>query len=276
MKTNCQRIAFCGTRGSFSEIAAKRIFPHAELTPTGSFKQAYDSTLLGKTDKTVLPLENSYAGEVAAVTDELFQGDLFVQEVYSMRVVQNLIAIPGAKLSDITAVISHPQALSQCADYISKHGFREITSENTAFAAKTVAGAGDRSMAAIASEDSARANGLCILAKDIASASENATRFAVLGRALPPESAGKRLILFFALKDESGALASSLALIAAHGYNLKAIHSRPLKEKAWHYYFYAEAEKIGDRSEETALLSEMKKHCTGVKIAGRFDPDKKI
>lgn len=270
------KIAFCGARGSFSEIAAKKLFPEGEFLPSGSFKEAYAKTLRGESDFTVLPLENSYAGEVAAVTDELYKGDLFVESVRSMRVVQNLLGVPGTTIDDVKTVVSHPQALSQCADYIAARGLREITSENTAFAAKTVAEAGDKSIAAIASVDCAEANGLIVLAENIAAASENATRFAVLGRKAPQETAGDRLILFFALKDESGALASSLAVIARHGYNLKAIHSRPLKEKAWHYYFYVEAEKNAGSSEESELIGEMRNHCTGVKIAGRFDPDRMI
>lgn len=271
-----QKVAYCGSAGSFSEIAAKRLFPNAERIPAGSFREAYAKTVRGETEVTVLPLENSYAGEVAAVSDELFKGELFVREVYSMRVVQNLIGVKGASLSDIKTVVSHPQALSQCADFIAAHGFREITSENTAFAAKAVAEAGDKTTAAIASKDCAKENGLEILAENVAAASENATRFAVLGKEAPIDRAGDRLILFFALKDESGALASSLSVIARHGFNLKSIHSRPLKEKAWCYYFYVEAEKTSDLSDELALLTDMGKHCTGVKIAGRYSPDKSI
>ncbi len=271
-----QKIAYCGSAGSFSEIAAKKLFPDGEWIPAGSFKEAYRKTVCGETDKTVLPLENSYAGEVAAVADELYKGSLFVQNVCAMKVVQNLIGIPGSKISDVKTVVSHPQALSQCADFIAEHGFREIASENTAFAAKSVAEAGDKTTAAIASKACAEANGLCVLAEDIAATSENATRFAVLGKEPPSPFEGDHLILLFAVKDESGALAASLGVIARHGYNLKSIHSRPLKEKAWHYYFYAEAEQSAGESDEAALLHDMEKHCTGVKIAGHFRPNQTI
>ena len=276
MTTKRKKIAFCGSAGSFSEIAVKKLFPDGERIPSGSFKEAYAKTVRGETDATVLPLENSYAGEVATVADELYKGSLFVQDVCAMKVVQNLIGVKGSSLSSIKTVVSHPQALSQCADFITAHGYRELSSENTAFAAKAVAEAGDKTMAAIASKDCAEAYGLCVLAEDIAATSENATRFAVLEKERPNYRENDQLILLFAVKDESGALASSLSVIADHGYNLKSIHSRPLKEKAWHYYFYAEAERPSGTASEDALLADMEKHCTGVKIAGRFGPNRTI
>jgi len=267
------RIAYCGTAGSFSESAARRIFPQGALSPSPTFREAYEKTVRGETDYTVIPIENSYAGEVTVTADLLYRGNLFVREVYDMRIVQCLVGLPGAKTKDIRRVISHPQALAQCADYIAEHRLEEISSENTAFAAKAVAEGDSRDTAAIAGRECAAIYGLKILEEDIAGSEENATRFAVLGVCPPARKTGDHVILLFSVNDRSGALADALKIIADHGYNMKALHSRPLKDKPWQYYFYIEAE---GSEKDDALLEDLKDCSADAKIAGRFLPARNI
>ena len=104
----------------------------------GDFKSAYHAVENGECDFAVLPIENSFAGEVGQVTDLMFQGNLFVNGVYTLEVVQNLLGVKGAKLENIKRVISHPHALEQCASYIQEHGLKASEAVNTARAAKQV------------------------------------------------------------------------------------------------------------------------------------------
>ena len=267
------KVSYCGTRGSFSEQAARGLFPQAELFACFSFRDAYDAAAAGNVDYALLPIENSYAGEVSSTMDLLYHGRLYVTGVYEMKVVQNLVGVKGAKLEKIKTVISHPQALQQCAEYIAAHRFAEIAAENTAFAAKQVADLASEETAAIASKACADLYGLKILAEDIAESKENTTRFALLSSVVPNKREGERIILLFSVKDRSGALLEALKILAAYGYNMKSLHSRPRKDQAWQYYFYVEAEGNG---EEEKLLSDLKECCTDVKIAGRYLPDKKV
>ena len=267
------KIAYCGAPGSFAEQAAIAVFPQESLTPCPSFRDAYERTDRGETDRTLLPLENSYAGEVGPTIDLILHSDLSVTDVYEMRVVQNLVAAKGTTLSDVKTVVSHPQALAQCAEYIAAHHFREQIEENTAFAAKRVADSGSREIAAIASKAAAKEYGLEILAEDIAESVDNTTRFALLSRMSAKKRSGERLILLFTVLDRSGALLEALKILAAYGFNMKSLHSRPLKDKAWQYYFYVEAEGEGD---ETALLRDLGECCASAKIAGRYLPGVKI
>lgn len=267
------KVTYCGTQGSFSEIAAKKLFPKGELIACPSFKEAYDLVTRGKADAALLPIENSYAGEVAATVDLLYRGSLAVKDVYQMKIEQNLVGVKGATLADVTTVVSHPQALAQCAEYIAAHKFAEVVSENTAFAAKAVADKGSKSLAAIASRACAELYGLSVIAADIAESRENTTRFALFTKVSENKREGEHLILLFAVGDRSGALAEALAIIARYGYNMKSLHSRPLKDRPWQYYFYVEAEGSG---EEDALLSSLKDCCADAKIAGRFLPDLEI
>ena len=261
------RIAYCGATGSFAEQAARAVFPEEVLAPCPSFREAYDRTVRGETDRTLLPLENSYAGEVGPTMDLILDGELVVTDVYEMRVIQNLVAVKGTRLEEIRTVVSHPQALAQCAEYLAAHGFREELEENTAFAAKKVAETGSHEIAAIASKAAAARYGLEILAENVEGSRDNTTRFALLTRVAPAAREGERLILLFTVLDRSGALLEALKIIAAYGFNMKSLHSRPLKEKAWQYYFYVEAEGAGD---ENAMLRDLGNCCSSAKIAGRY------
>ena len=263
-------IAYCGANGSFAEQAARAIFPTGTLIPSASFKEAYEKTLRGETGLTLLPLENSYAGEVGATMDLLLHGALAVTEIVEMRVVQNLVGVKGARIEEVRTVISHPQALAQCAEYIAAHHFREEIEENTAFAAKKVAERGAKEVAAIASKAAAEVYGLDILAENIAESRDNTTRFALFSPHPSEKRDGERLILLFTVLDRSGALLEALKIIAAYGFNMKSLHSRPLKDKAWQYYFYVEAEGAGD---EDAMLRELADCCSNAKIAGRYLPN---
>ncbi len=267
------KVTYCGTQGSFSEIAAEKLFPKGELIACPSFKEAYDLVTRGEADAALLPIENSYAGEVAATVDLLYRGSLAVKDVYQMKIEQNLVGVKGATLADVTTVVSHPQALAQCAEYIAAHRFAEVVSENTAFAAKAVADKGSKNLAAIASRACAELYGLHVLAADIAESRENTTRFALFTRAAGEKRVGEHLILLFAVGDRSGALAEALSIIARYGYNMKSLHSRPLKDRPWQYYFYVEAEGYGA---ESALLHGLKDCCADAKIAGRFLPGLQI
>lgn len=263
-------IAYCGAQGSFGEQAARALFPDADLLPCATFPDAYNRTIRGEADRTLLPLENSYAGEVGATMDLLLRGDLAITDVVEMRVVQNLVAVKGTRIDEIRTVISHPQALAQCAEYLAAHRFREEIEENTAFAAKKVAESGSHEIAAIASKAAAEAYGLEVIEADVAESRDNTTRFAVLAPEPPEKREGERLILLFTVLDRSGALLEALKIIATYGFNMKSLHSRPLKDKAWQYYFYVEAEGNGD---ESLLLRELAECCSNAKIVGKYLPD---
>ncbi len=267
------KIAYSGTAGAFAHIAACRLFPQAEKLAFGSFKEAYEAVCSGSCDAAVLPIENSYAGEVGQVTDLLFSGPLYLNGVSELAVSHELLAIPGAKLEDIELVISHPQALSQCQGFIKKHGYSEKAFENTALAAEHVAALNDPKVAAIASEDTAQLYGLSVLAQNINETASNTTRFAVLSRAENrsiSRTHGAHFVLMFTVRNEAGALARALNIIGAHGFNMRTLRSRPMKELLWQYYFYVEAEGDINGYEGQCMLEELAVCCDKIKAVGSF------
>ena len=269
------RVAYSGVEGAFAHIAVRQIFPEGEAVSCPDFAGAYRAVEEGDCDVCVLPLENSYAGEVGQVTDLMFTGSLHVTGVYTLPVSQNLLGVPGAKASDVRRVVSHPQALSQCGGYIWRHGLEAVQASNTARAAQAVMEKGDPATAAIASMETARLYGLQVLEKNINESGQNATRFAVFSRAenRAPLSGGTCFLMLFTVNHVAGALANALTVIGKYGFNMKALRSRPMKELPWQYYFFAEMEG-DDRSEDgQRMLRDLAEHCNMVKIAGRFPPE---
>ena len=265
------RVAYSGIEGAYAHIAASRIYPDAIKVAYTDFASAYRAVEEGECDVAVLPIENSTAGEVDAVVDLMFSGTLNVTESYDLAIQHSLMALPGVTLDDIKTVISHPQALSQCAAFLQEGGFALRQAGNTAVAAKSILERGDRTVAAIASEETASIYGLKVLKKSISETVVNTTRFAVFSRGTLAGKPGRRThIVMFTVRNEAGCLARALNVIGEYGYNMNCLRSRPLKELLWQYYFYAEIE--GDLTTENgkAMLTALGDYCEQVKIAGSF------
>ena len=270
-----RKVTYCGVEGAFAQIAAHRMFPDAQLTAFPSFAEAYAAVESGEYDCAVLPLENSYAGEVGAVMDLIFSGTLYINQVMDLPIVHHLIAPEGASLEDIRTVVSHPQALDQCSGYIEKHGFETKTYSNTAAAAKYVKDLGDKTVAAIASEETCEKLGLKILESSINDSKNNTTRFAVFSRAQNHRSSAGRkddenFMLVFTVKNEAGALAQTLNIIGAHGYNMRTLRSRPMKGLKWNYYFFIEAEGNIHNTNGQDMLQELSAICAKLKNVGSY------
>ena len=270
------KVAYSGVEGAFAHIAAGRIFPESNRISCRDFKAAYDSVVTGDCDVAVLPIENSYAGEVGQTMDLIFSGSLFINGIYELEIHQNLLGIPGATVDDIKKVTSHPQALSQCRDYITQKGFHTDEANNTAVAAKMVAEANDKSFGAIASLETAKLYGLKVLEANINKSGENTTRFAVLSKVRATSPSLSNSVLMFTVKNEAGSLANAISIIGKYGYNMTALRSRPLKKHSWQYYFYIEIDGSTDTADGTKMLDELNKLCDQLKVAGTFAPHTEI
>ena len=267
---NGLKVAYSGVEGAFAHIAAGRIFPESDLISCKDFKAAYDSVVNGENDVAVLPIENSYAGEVGQTMDLIFSGSLYISGIYELEIHQNLLGVPGATVSDVKKVISHPQALSQCHEYTEFRNFETEESNNTALAAKYVADAKDKSIGAIASAETAELYGLQILETNINKSSENTTRFVVLSKVRAESESHSNSVLMFTVQHEAGSLAKALSIIAKYGYNMTALRSRPLKKHSWQYYFYVEIDGSTDTEEGKQMIEDLNNVCDKLKIAGTF------
>ncbi|MBQ8302371.1 MAG: chorismate mutase [Clostridia bacterium] len=267
------KVAFSGTEGAFAHIAASKLYPTAEKVSFGDFAGAYRAVEKGECDVAVLPVENSYNGEVGQVTDLMFSGSLYVNGMFDLPVTQDLLAKPGTKIEDIKEVVSHPQAFGQCAEYIKRHGFTRHEFANTALAAKWVAEQGDKSVAAIGSREAADIFGLTVLDHDINESKSNSTRFAIFSRVANKRIAkdgGVHSILLFTVRNEAGALAQAIDVIGRHGFNMRTLRSRPMKELLWEYYFYVEVEGNIQSERGSSLMESLGEFCDRLKFAGTY------
>ena len=270
---NGMRVAYCGTEGAFAHIAACELFPSAEMVAYDGFDKAYAAVEAGECDACVLPIENSYNGEVGQVCDLTFSGSLYVNGIKELQISQDLLAPRGASLDDIKEVVSHPQALGQCADFINEHGFMKKEYSNTALAARYVKEKGDKTVGAIASAKAASIFDLDVLVYNINSSQINTTRFAVFSRVrrrCDERRMGNHSIILFTVRHEAGALAKAIEIIGKHGFNMKTLKSRPMKELLWQYYFYVEVEGNIDTPDGIKMLDELQRCCDRLKVAGTF------
>ena len=273
---NGLKVAYSGVEGAFAHIAAGRIFPESQRISCRDFKAAYESVVNGENDVAVLPIENSYAGEVGQTIDLIFSGSLFINGIYELEIHQNLLGVPGSSAEDIKKVISHPQALSQCHDYIKSRALETEEANNTAVAARQVALAKDKHIGAIASIETAEIYGLTVLQQNINKSSENTTRFAVLSRVQANSPSLANSVLMFTVKHEAGSLANAISIIGKFGYNMTALRSRPLRKHSWQYYFYIEIDGTTDTAEGKEMLEELNKVCDQLKVVGTFAPHTEI
>ena len=267
------KVAYAGTEGAFAHIATAKLFPDAKKIPFNNFEKAYRAVEIGDCDIAVLPVENSSNGEVGQVTDLLFSGSLFVNKMIELAVSHDLLALPGASISQIKTVISHPQALGQCADYIAERGFEVKEFSNTALAAKWVAENNDPTVAAIASAEAAQIFGLSVLETNINQSRNNTTKFVVLSpvcHAHKHTEMGLHSVIMFTVRNEAGALARAVEIIGRYGFNMRTLRSRPMKELLWQYYFYVEAEGDIGSEEGRQMLRVLEMYCDRLKVVGTY------
>ncbi len=267
------KVAYSGTEGAFAHIAACKLYPSAEKHGFGDFSEAYAAVERGECDIAVLPVENSYNGEVGQVTDLMFSGTLYVNGMYDLPITQDLLAKDGVEIGDIKEVVSHPQAFGQCRKYIERHGFTRHEFANTALAARWVAENPDRTVAAIGSREAADIFGLKVIDHDINESRSNSTRFAIFSRTANKQlenKGGIHSILLLTVRNEAGALAKAVDVIGRHGFNMRTLRSRPMKDLLWQYYFYIEVEGNIQSEAGSSLLEGLAEYCEKLKFAGTY------
>ncbi len=251
-----KRIAFQGEIGAYSEQAAIQFFgENIELVPCATFTALFKSIFEDRADFAVAPIENSLAGSIHENYDLLLRFKAQIVGETILRISHTLLAASDVNIGDIQKVYSHPQALSQCRDFLEKLDVETVPTYDTAGSAKRIAQTRKSGVAAIASERAAIEYNLTILEKNIESNHENFTRFLViknpectaLGVETEPNAPQKSSIVF-ATRDIPGALFKSLAIFALRDINLLKIESRPLHGKPFQYIFTLDFE--GDRRDD--------------------------
>ena len=249
------RVVHQGVEGAYIHAAAIQYFgKDAEIYHVARFEDAMKEVQLGNADYAVMPIENSSAGAVIDMYDLLTRYDNYIVAETFLPVNHALLGVPGAKLSDVKTVFSHPQALMQCSTFLNDNGLKQISVENTAVAAKRVVEEGDKSQAAIASEIAGQLYGLELLKPSIQNNQGNTTRFVILAnRKVYQKDAGK-ISICFELPHTSGSLYNMLGNFIFNHVNMMMIESRPIPGRNWEYRFFVDIEgNLQDAGVKNAL-----------------------
>ncbi len=268
------QIAFQGERGAFSEAAALDYFG-TEITPVPcpSFDEVFEKVESGAVERGIVPVENSLGGSIHRNYDLFMRHQLHLVGEKIQRVRHCLIGFPGTPISDITLIMSHPQALAQCEHYITRLGIQREVVYDTAGAVKMLKDSGRRDHAAVASRRAAEVYAMQILEEGIEDDEANYTRFVVLGREpITPQSPAKTSIVF-TLKNQPGALFKALSVFALRDLDLTKIESRPLAGSPWEYLFYLDF--AGSAADETPrrALEHLSEYATTLRILGSYSRD---
>lgn len=264
------KIAFQGEPGAYSEQAVFDYFGAVATLPCESFDVVFEAVARGACDGGLIPIENSLAGSIYQNYDLLLRHDLHITGEYLLRVRHCLIALPGVNKADIKKVISHPQALGQCAAYLRGLGVKTESAYDTAGSAKILKESGVRDTAAIASRRAAEIYEMQLLEEGIEDNAENFTRFLVISRtAVEPQGEAKTSIVF-TLKNRPGALFKALSVFALRDIDLTKIESRPLQGKPWEYLFYIDF--IGSAHEEKGrkALDQLDEYALMLRVLGSY------
>jgi prephenate dehydratase len=269
------RVAFQGEAGAFSEAAAVQLYgDHIVTVPRPTFDATFRSITDGHADALLVPVENSLAGSVVRVYDLLLESALTITAETILPIEMNLIGCPGALLSEIRSVSSHPMALAQCERFFGRHpSVKRLPAEDTAGSVREMLVRGDKTHAAIAGKYAADRYRGEIIAERIQDNAENFTRFVLLQPANHAATANRpearKMSIAMRLAHRPGSLLSSLEPFYRNGVNLLKIESRPIHGRPWEYQFFIDVEADGVSRLEKAL-AELREAAHEVRVLGLY------
>lgn len=265
------RVVFQGAEGAYSQAAMMRFFgEQIDSIHVDTFRDAMSAIDEGSADFAVLPIENSTAGIVNEIYDLLVEFENYIVGEQIIKIEHCLLGVPGAKLSDVKTVFSHPQSLMQSSRYLSAQTWQQISMPNNAFAARKVAEDGRKDQAAIASEYAGQVYGLEVLERPVNNVSSNSTRFIVVTNQKIFRQDAKKVSICFEVRHESGSLYHLLSHIIYNDLNMTKIESRPIEGRAWEYRFFVDFEgNLADSGVKNALRG-LREEAMNLKVLGNY------
>jgi prephenate dehydratase len=262
--------AYQGEAGAFSEEGAFALFPDAEHRPLLSIRKVFEAVEVGRARWGLVPMDNSQAGSINETYDLFLRHGLHLVGETVVRVDHCLLALPGSTIDDLQVVISHPQAIAQCEEFLNALEIDVRAEYNTAGAAKRITEERLERTAAIASRRAAELYGLEVLAERIQTYPDNSTRFGALSR--NPESLHEpdKSSLVFGVGHVSGSLYRCLGAFAERHLNLTKLESRPRPGRPWEYVFYADVEASARVPEMVEALAALSEHATFTRLLGSY------
>lgn len=274
------RIAFLGPAGTFTEDALREAAPEGagiEALRTPTVHDAIVAVERGEAERALVPFENSIEGSVRSTLDTLAFDTTSVTIVgeHDFRVHAHLIAREGIELEQVSAVLSHPQPLAQCAGFLREHlpGVERRSVSSTAEAVRMV-GESVRPWAAIGARAASELYGCVVLREGIEDEADNVTRFVwIAPQGAEPEGEGRwRTALVFSElgADHPGALVDALQEFSSRAVNLSRIESRPARQGLGRYMFFCDLEGAISEPPVAEALEALRAKAESVRILGSY------
>jgi len=265
--SKAEKIGCQGSSGANSALAAEVLFSEKELIFCDTFEDVFEAVENGSIDYGIIPIYNSTAGSVTQAYDLMSKYNFYIVKSVCLEINHCLAAKPERKPGVITAVYSHPHALSQCSDFLATMNMNPVSFGNTATAAEAVA-ASSEPIAAICSEECANRLGLKILARGIANAYPNYTQFICISKKIEVLPNADTISVVLKLPNTAGSLYRLLTKFFVSGMNLEKLESRPVGNGSFEVMFYLDF-KADIRNESVrSLLADLEQSLEFFKFLG--------
>ncbi|MBK7133068.1 MAG: prephenate dehydratase [Bacteroidales bacterium] len=266
------KVTVQGERGSFHEVAARQYFNYdeIEIVPCSTFDLTLSRMKDGEADFAVMAIENARSGSILHNYTLIRESGMKILGEHNLRIVQNLMALPGQTIEDIKEIRTHPIAIQQCMNYLNQHQhITLIESDDTAASARQICENKLSGVAAIASSNAAEIYGLKILASGIETYKQNYTRFLIVGPEDHGNKRGDKVSICFSTGHQPGSLAKVLVTLAELDINLTKIQSVPRLNGEWEYLFYVDLE-IHKNTSADVIRRVLEHHTSNLEVLGVY------
>ena len=266
------KIAIQGETGSFHEVAARQYFNYDEIdiVPCSTFDLELSTLKCGEADFAVMAIENARSGSILYNYTLIRESGMKILGEHNLRIKQNLLALPGQKITDIREIRTHPIALAQCMTFLNQFpGIILIETDDTAGSARQISETRAKGVAAIASAHVAEMYGLQVLSPGIETYKQNYTRFLVVGSEDKGNTRGNKVSICFSTGHKPGSLAKVLVKLAEYDINLSKIQSVPRLNGEWEYMFYLDLE-LNKNTKSDIIKRILDKYTSNLEILGVY------
>lgn len=269
--TKQSMVGFLGPKGTFSHQATLKIFTQKpQCVEAKTITEIFEKVNSHEIDIGIVPIKNTIGGIVAETINCLINYPVKVSGSFNMEIHQCLLSRIKNK-KNIQFIKSHPQALSQCNNWLAKN-LPQTKTEATASTTVPILNSTDKTTGFIASEIAAKIYGLNILAKNIETNTDNLTKFYLItpeiNKILQKKLQANKTLILLAVHDKVGVLQDILDIFAKNNINLTALHSVPSLLRQWDYFFFLEIETPYPSLKTKKVLKELEKYCSMVRVLG--------
>ena len=252
-------VAVCGVEGAYAQIACEKLFKMPFVMYFNNFEGVFSAIENGLCQYGVVPIENSTAGSVKKVYDLMTRHNFSIVRSARLKIDHNLLAKPGTKMENIREILSHEQAIHQCAEFLKSLGKDiQITAvENTAMAAEAVAQSDRTDLAALCSRNCMELYGLSCLHSSVQDQGNNYTRFICISKNLEIYPGADRTSIMLSTAHKPGALYKLLSRFYALGINITKLESRPIPDRDFEFMFYFDLETSVYSEEFIQIICEL-------------------